>query len=226
MRNAAFSACQEWEKESNCCPSRWQKKSHADWDTFWLWNEEHPHILSLQALSSSLHPRRAKTLLPTLDLSVLPAYHGKNYPQISSLLISSFIKEFPANGWSKRTAGNWSFWTKLLVLPLNLAIAWVSQAEDTQVYTRSSHDCGLQPEHLSAVSLPLENVAARFFHLATEMCFGDACSVSFAKNCNKRCTHSSGVYIYTYRYQNEKESNSPNKLQKKPLQNPSVVHYA
>lgn len=55
-------------------------------------------------------------------------------------------------------------------------------------------------------------------HLATEMCFGDACSVSFANNCKKKCTHSSGVYIcvyiYTHRYQNEKESTSLIKLQK------------
>lgn len=47
------------------------------------------------------------------------------------------------------------------------------------------------------------------FHLAIEMCFWDACSVSFANNCKERCTHSSGVYIYTYRYQSEKESDSP-----------------
>lgn len=56
--------------------------------------KEHPHILGLQALSSSLHPRRAKTLLPTLELSVLPAHHGKNDPQISSLLITAWKKSF------------------------------------------------------------------------------------------------------------------------------------
>lgn len=51
--------------------------------------KDHPHILSLEALSPSHHSRRAGTLLPTPELSVLPAYHGKNDPQISSLLVTA-----------------------------------------------------------------------------------------------------------------------------------------
>lgn len=161
MCSAAFSVCWEWEKESNC-PSRWQNTSHADWDMFCFWYERastHTEPRGTELFSSLQKSKNSASYPGTVCSSSTPW-------QKRSLNLkptyNSFKKEFLANGWTReQTAGNRCFWTKLLAWPQNLAIAWVSQAEDTQVLIRSSHEHGLQPEHHSAVSLPLENLVAR-----------------------------------------------------------------